>query len=146
MTSAKKTTLVSFGAIFLLISAAIGLFKYAELKLVEVHQKGVSKSIAAWGDEYSQIRSEADAIRAVEMMEYISRYYVTPNPGYKGPRASERKLEEQRARTLSKLASSVETFTGQRFGTNIQAWIRWNEQKQRGQPSEPSTNKPQTTM
>jgi hypothetical protein len=99
----KKTLLVSLAAIFLLVSAAIGGFKYFSLKMVEAHQKSVTRSIAAWGDEYSQIRSEGDAFRAVEMMEYISRYYVTPHPGYKGPRASEKKLEEQRALTLSNL-------------------------------------------
>jgi hypothetical protein len=62
------------------------------------------------------------------MMEYISSYYVTPDPGCL--RASEQKLEQQRALTLSKLASAAQTFTGQKLGTNIPAWTLWKQQKQ----------------
>lgn len=78
MKSWKKITLLSLGIIFLLISAAIGAFNYFNMKIVEVHQKSITRSIAEWGDEYSRIHSEAEAIKAVEIMEYISHYYNNP--------------------------------------------------------------------
>ena len=140
MTSWKKITLLSLGTIFLLISAAIGAFNFVSMKSVEVHQKSVARSVAAWGDEYSRIRSDAEAARAVEMMEYISRYYVTPHPGYRGTMDSERRLEQQRAATLTKLASALENFTGQKFGTNIQDWTLWKEGKRPSTNSSPYQN------
>lgn len=130
MKSWRKITLLSLGTIFLLISAAIGAFNFFSMKIAEVHQKSVARSIAAWGDEYSQIHSEAEAARAVEIMEYISRYYVTPHPGYKGTMDSERNLEQQRAATLEKLASALANFSGQNLGTNVQDWLLWKEGKQ----------------
>jgi hypothetical protein len=123
----KKITLLALGTIFLLTSAAIGAFKYVSHKMVELHQKSVTRSIVAWGDEYSQIRSEADVTKAVEMMEYISRYYVTPHPGYKGTAASEQKLEEQRALALLKLRSALEKYTGRNYGTNLQPSVQWKD-------------------
>ena len=114
----KKIALISSGTILLLFFATLSAFNYFSLKMVELHQKSVTRSIAAWGDEYSQIHSEGDAHEAVEMMEYISRYYATPHPGYKGTTTSEKNLEEQRATTLARIAAAVEKFRSANRLTN----------------------------
>ncbi len=91
---------------------------------VSVHQRGVTRELAAWEVEVSQIRNEKDAIHAAQMLRYVQNYYV-PGDGYRGDPVTEGRLEEQRQQTLTKIAKSLATFTGQDFGTNAVEWEAW---------------------
>lgn len=74
---------------------------------VAIHQRNVTKELAKWGDEESRITDDASAVRAAEMVDYISRYYV-PGPGYRGPADVEAALQAQRRRSIDQIVVSLD--------------------------------------
>jgi hypothetical protein len=107
-----------------IILLAIYLPPRLESYTVALHQRGVTHSLAEWEREYSRIRTKQDAVRAAEMLEHISKYYV-PGPGYRSDPETEAALEAQRERSLATLASALSQFTGQDFGTDGGHWVEW---------------------
>lgn len=99
-----------------------------ENRLVGVHQRSVTRSLAKWAQEDSTITNDASAIHAAEMVGYVSRYYV-PGEGYRGPVEVEAGLETQRQQTLGQLVSSLERYTGLTYGTNVERWTEWARQQ-----------------
>jgi hypothetical protein len=89
---------------------------------VDSHMRSVTKSLSDWANEYSDIKTDSDAGRAVEMLGYIKTYYI-PGEGYRGSPQIELILENQRAKALEK-------HSGERFGTNIRQWSLWVASKQ----------------
>lgn len=61
-----------------------------------IHQKSVTRSLAAWAVEDARITNEASAVHAAERMGYI-RSYSVPGPGYRGPLEVEAAWERQAA-------------------------------------------------
>jgi hypothetical protein len=112
--------LVLTGIIFLVIYLPPRLVSYG----VGLHQRSVTRSLGEWGHEYSHIQTKNDAIRAAEMLEYISTYYV-PGPGYHSDPETEATLQAQRERSLSTIAAALEQFTGKDFGTDSGKWLEW---------------------
>ena len=97
---------------------------------VGVHQKSVTRSLAAWGMEDARITNDASAIHATEMLRYIGSYYV-PSPGYRGPLEVEAALERQRRESTARIVAGLERYTGLEYGTNLQRWTEWAEKTQR---------------
>ena len=92
---------------------------------VGVHQKSVTRELAEWGQEYSNISNDASAIRAAaEMVGYMSHYYV-PGSGYRGPVEVEVALETQRRESIDRIVASLEQYTGLDLGTNAERWMDW---------------------
>lgn len=97
---------------------------------VGIHQKSVTRSLAAWGMEDARITNAASAIHATEMLRYIGSYYV-PGPGYRGPMEVEAALERQRRESTERIIAALERYTGLEYGTNVQRWTEWAEKTQR---------------
>ncbi len=100
---------------------------------VGVHQKSVTRSLAAWGVEDARITNDASAIHAAEMVWYISSYY-TPGPGYRGPLEVEAALERQRRESIKRIVASLERYTGLNYGTNVEQWNEWAEGRKGSEP------------
>ncbi len=91
---------------------------------VGIHQRSTTKELADWEKEYGQIHTWEEAERAIDMLEYVQRYYV-PGPGYRSDEKTEVKLEAQRARTVQSIVSALKGFTGQDFGASAEQWREW---------------------
>jgi hypothetical protein len=92
-----------------------------------IHQQSVTRELAAWEQEYSQVRNWHDADRSIDMLDYVRSYYV-PAPGYRSDSETETTLEAQRARTLAAIAAGLRKFSGEDFGTDASRWREWREQ------------------
>jgi len=104
-----------------------------ENRLVGVHQRSVTRSLAKWAQEDSHITNDASAIHAAQMVGYVSTYYV-PGEGYRGPAEVEAALENQRQQTIGQLVSSLEHYTGLHYGTNLERWTEWAEKTKTSEP------------
>ncbi len=71
-------------------TATVGL-RWLTHKVVEIHQRSVTREIIQWGNECAQINNDASAIRAAEMIGYIKTYYVAGD-GYRGYDGSDENL------------------------------------------------------
>jgi hypothetical protein len=95
---------------------------------VGIHQKSTTIELAEWEQEFSQIRSDYEAHHAVDMLGYIQGYYV-PGPGNTSDSDTEAALQAQRQKTLNAIANSLEEFTGERFGLDVEKWEAWRDGK-----------------
>lgn len=107
---------------------------------VALHQRSVTRYLAEWGHEASQITNDVSAIHSAEMLGYIDRYYV-PGPGYRGPAAVEAELEKQRRESMQRIIASLEKHTGLKYGTNVDRWIDWAKAAKFRTPDDPPTTK-----
>lgn len=89
--------------------------------LVKVHQEGVISELNSWGNEYSEIRSDKDAIRSIEMLDYISIYYV-PSDGYRSFPSTEEKLAEVRRKNSRRIIDALTQYTKKDFDDRIGEW------------------------
>lgn len=89
---------------------------------VGVHQRSVTQSLAEWKTEYSTIQSQYDAVRTVEMLDYVQTYYV-PGDGYRSTPNVESALEFQRKDTIDAFVSALRNYTNEDFGTNSVKWL-----------------------
>jgi len=101
-----------------------------DLWTVGIHQKSTIRELAAWEQEFSQIRTKDEAIRAVEILRYVQDYYV-PGPGYRSDSATEAALQAQRQKTSSTIARALEEFTGERYGVDVEKWEAWRDRQRR---------------
>jgi hypothetical protein len=88
---------------------------------VGLHQQSVTRELARWEEEYAKVRSNAEAVRAIDMLRYIERYYV-PADGYHSEPVNEAALEAQRRKTMSAIVAALEQFTGKPFGLDLAKW------------------------
>jgi hypothetical protein len=95
---------------------------------VGLHQKSITRELAAWEQDEARVTNWDEADHAIGMLEYVQNYYV-PGPGYRSNPQTEAALESQRARTLAAIAVALREFTGEDFGTDAERWRAWrNEQ------------------
>jgi hypothetical protein len=118
---------VMVGAIAL---AVVALLPHAwsrfEAWAVRIHQRSVTRELAVWEQESSQIRSKGEAAHAVDMLRYIQGYYV-PGPGYRSDSPTEAALEAQRRKTSATIVKALEEFTGERYGLDVDKWEAWRD-------------------
>lgn len=100
---------------------------------VGIHQRSLTRSLAAWGVANAQVTNDASAIKAAEMVGYISSYYV-PSPRYRGPLEIEAALETQRSESIDGIVASLERYTGLDYGTNVVRWTEWAEKRKGREP------------
>lgn len=136
----KQFSAVALGVIGVGALAMWVLRPAIESRLVGAHQTSVTRSLAKWAGEDSQITNDASAIHAAEMVGYVSRYYV-PGEGYRGPPEVETALEVQRQQTIEQLVSSLQRYTGLAYGTNVELWTKWAQQ-QRGAAAHATSSEP----
>jgi hypothetical protein len=98
------------------------------MNVTSIHQKNVTRELAEWGQEYSVINDDASAIRAAEMVEYMSWYYV-PSPGYRGPADVEAAKESQRRKSIDRVVAALEKYTGLKLGANPERWAAWAKER-----------------
>ena len=121
-----------FGAIALLVvAAAFSVWlSLSRLKAwaVGIHQRSVTRSLAAWAPEAANITNHVSPIRAAEMVGYMSSYYV-PGKGYCGPAAVEDALEAQRRKSIDLVVASLQRYTGLDYGANVERWTEWARER-----------------
>lgn len=76
------------------------------------HQRDVTRSLAEWAQEYSQISSDHDAARTADMIDYVQTYYVV-GEGYSSTPEVNDRLESQRKQTIQVLTSALQTYRAQ---------------------------------
>jgi hypothetical protein len=114
-----------------LVVGAIGILApiaWRQIKVlgVGVHQRAITRELADWAVEYRQVRNEREVDRAIDMLEYVQRYYV-PGRGYCSDARTEAALEDQRAETVEAVVAGLQEFTGQDFGADVARWRAWRE-------------------
>ncbi len=90
--------------------------------LIGIHQRDVTRSLAEWQAEYSQIETNNDAIRAAEMLGSVQTYYPVAD-GYRSTAEIEFRLEEQRENTINALIQALRDFTNQDHGRDADEWL-----------------------
>src|SRR5262245_58258353 len=119
---------ISVGAIVVVVLAVVLVAPYAWRRVeewaVSIHQRSTTNELAGWEREYGQVHTWEEAERALDMLEYVQRYYV-PGPGYRSDEKTEAKLEAQRERTVQAIVSALKEFTGQDFGVGAEQWREW---------------------
>jgi hypothetical protein len=109
MASREKTLLT------ILVLAIVGAvlcaiaFLLAIGSLATTHHRSVTQSLANWSHEYSDIKDDNDARRAIGMLEYIQNYYVV-GPGNRSDPETEQRLESQRAETLQIISEALDEY------------------------------------
>ena len=124
MSSSKKIVFGALSAVVAVVAIVILSFGKIERRLVNVHQRSVAKSIAAWEEKHSKISSDGEMIESLRMLEYVQQYYV-PGPGYRGTPDGEARLEAARTEAVQKIVGGLERYSGTNFGTNANLWERW---------------------
>ena len=129
MTRRKKWVLGILGGLVIAIVALGFLLPMVAGKyFVGLHMKSTTNELRNWGEEYSKVGSDGEAFRAIEVMEYMSRYYV-PGSGYRGPKEVEEALQKQREASLKQVADALEKHTGNAYGTDVAKWKEWARSK-----------------
>jgi hypothetical protein len=131
MRISRKVRVILISAVVIMAAGAVTV--WISLPRIErwgvgFHQKSVTRSLASWGVEDSRITNDASAIHGVEMVRYISSYYV-PGPGYRGPQEVEAALERQRRESIDRIVAFLEQYTGLDYGTNVERWTEWAEKR-----------------
>jgi hypothetical protein len=118
--------LISFAVLFAIAVLTVWIsLPRIERSFVAFHQKSVTRSLATWGREASQITNDASAAHATEMIEYIGSYYV-PGPGYRGPVEVEAELERQRAESIHLIATALERYRAKKQGSTLKSPTKSN--------------------
>jgi hypothetical protein len=121
---------IALTGVLLVLLLGIAWFVTAKLPkvLVTRHMISVTRELKSWGQEYSTVKNDKDAFRAIEILEYVSGYYV-PGEGYRGPEEIEATLEKQRSESMGMLVAALEKHSGESYGTNQSRWYQWAEGK-----------------
>ena len=129
-TMTRKTLIFVSLLLCLIILAALSpyIWDNLEKRMVAVHQRATFKELQSWEEEWRVIKSDDDAFRAVDMLEYVTTYYK-PGPGYHADQNTEEQLERQRAHTLQTIGEALATFSDERHGVNVDQWKDWRERR-----------------
>ena len=109
MASREKTLLT------IIVVAVVGTIIFAVAFLLVIgslattHHRSVTQSLANWSHEYSDIKDENDARRAIGMLGYIQDYYVVADGNRSDPE-TEKRLESQRAETLRIISKALDEY------------------------------------
>lgn len=96
-------------------------FSRVSVKYTRIHQQNVIHELKQWEKEYSIISNRQDALRSVEMIQYVKHYYVA-GPGYHSDPRTEKNLENQRKSTLDSIRNSLRQYTKQDGGDDLNRW------------------------
>jgi len=96
------------------------------------------KSLAVWAEEESHIATWEQATHAVDVMTYVSHYYV-PGEGYRSDSQTERALEAQRQKTLQTIGRGLEEYSGEHLGADVGAWEEWRRRSAEGVSTQATT-------
>ena len=94
------------------------------------HQRAVTAELIEWGRKYSQVHDDASAIRAAEMVSYMSTYYV-PGNEYRATKKIEEELQKARDSSIDQIIVALELYTGQRHGRDHRGWSKWAHSQKR---------------
>lgn len=106
------------------------LLVYGGKYIIGQHQRSVIIELKEWETQYSTIGSTKDAIRSIDMYEYITRYYVA-GEGYYSSRKRSLELEGQRAKTLDSIVKALENYTGLQYGHDYAKWEQWKNEREK---------------
>jgi hypothetical protein len=99
---------ISVTAALLAIAAPFAL-RWLTRKGTAIHHRSITRSLAEWEQEDSQIRTPEDAEHARGMLEYIRGYYPV-GPGNRSDLETEAALEAQRAKTLRTIKAALDEY------------------------------------
>lgn len=125
----KTYAIVGVTALALLALLAPVAVRTFDAWAVGIHQQGVTRELAAWEREDSQVHNQQEAFHAVDVLRYVQGYYI-PGPGYRSNPQTEAALEAQRHQTMAALVRALEQYTGEHFGLQIEKWEAWREHHQ----------------
>lgn len=91
---------------------------------VGVHKRNVMLELSDWKSEYSKIKSQHDAVRTAEMLEYAQSYYL-PGEGYRSSDTIESALHTQRQETIDAFVLSLREYTKKDFGDDSEKWLTY---------------------
>lgn len=130
MSDVAKRSLKICLAAFVLIVIAISIWAVPAMfrSFAAVHQRGVTRELAEWKLQYSNITSDEDAIRSADVLAYVQFYYV-PSDGYRSDSKTEAMLEAQRSETVDALVAALKAYTKLDFGKDASAWKKAIEQR-----------------
>ncbi len=89
-----------------------------------IHQQGVTFVFASRKlgiIEESHVTNREEAIHAVDMMKYVQNYYVSGD-GYRSNPETENAIATQRQKTLQTIGHALESYSGERYGMDIEKW------------------------
>ncbi len=99
---------ISVTAALLAIAAPFALRRLAR-KGTAIHHRSITRSLAEWEQEDSQIRTPEDAEHARGMLECIRGYYPV-GPGNRSDPETEAALEAQRAKTFRTIEKALKDY------------------------------------
>lgn len=130
-----RTILITTTVLAIAISSALVGTRWLTRYIVGIHQSSVTREILEWTAEYEKVNDAASALQAAEMLGYIKTYYPV-NDDYRGSDETERELETSRAKCMRRLIDALEAHTGNSFGDDHLAWVRWADSEKNGEPSD----------
>lgn len=113
------------------------LARWSEGYLTDIHQRGVMIELESWERELAVVTTRKEAIHAVEMLDYVKRYYPATT-GYQGDPKTTAALESQRIKTLQTIVAALERYSGEKFGWDIRKWEAWRDRQQPATTTEQS--------
>ena len=130
MSDAVKRSLKVWLAAIALIVAAVSIWAVPVIfrSFAAVHQRDVTRELAEWKLQYSNITSDEDASRTADVLGYVQTYYV-PSDGYRSDSTTEAMLEAQRSETVDALVAALKTYSKRDFGKDASAWKKAIEQR-----------------
>ena len=130
MSDAVKRSLKVWLSVIALVVAAVSIWAVPAIFrfLVAVHQRDVTRELAEWKLQYSNITSDEDASRTADVLGYVQTYYV-PSDGYRSDSTTEAMLEAQRSETVDALVAALKTYSKRDFGKDASAWKKAIEQR-----------------
>ena len=145
--SFRKTAVIVISVIVMsVIVLAVGavlLVPSIEKTLARIHQEGITKELSDWSLEFGTVGNLTEAAKAIDMLRYIEAYYVA-GPGYRSDYETERRLEEQRKKTIEAIVSALQVYSGKSIGDDPNAWETWMKSlgaRQRGASTDLSQDK-----
>lgn len=103
------------------VFVGITVFSRVSIKITRIHQQNVVLELKQWEKECSNISNRQDALRAVDMIEYMKKYYVV-GPGYRSDPPTEQYLEDQRKASIISIQNSLRQYTQQDGGDDPEKW------------------------
>ena len=90
------------------------------------HQRGIIIELKEWQDKYTNINSAETASDAIEMWEYMNRYYW-PGEGYYCSKKMTEKVENQYGETIGAIITALEKYSGLKYDDDLQKWKEWSK-------------------
>jgi hypothetical protein len=123
-----RTLLLGIALVALLLGLGTAAVTWIEHAVVRMHQTSVAKSLRELGTDYSHIQNDQDAFRAVDSLRCMEQYYL-PSDGYRSDPSTEAALQTERSKAMAAVIESLERYTGEHHGWNLDQWEAWRKQR-----------------